>query len=110
MQLLESELIERPQYYKKNTYACKAEPRSLVESWDDGKFQECASVIPYAVVVAGGDSEAIISWREIRIKSLSPFTRFLPPRIPAFQVLTEMDFFRHSYTPTAVSHLHVPSL
>ena len=55
MQLLKSELIERPQYYKKNTYACKAEPRSLVESWDDGKFQECASVIPYAVVVAGGD-------------------------------------------------------
>src|SRR5260370_36620427 len=106
MQLLKSELIERPQYYKKNTYACKAEPRSLVESWDDGKFQECASVIPYAVVVAGGDSEAIISWREIRIKGLSPCTRFLPPRIAAFPVITEMDFLVYCYTQPDVDELN----
>src|SRR5580700_5518767 len=65
LELMQPELIERPEQSQKCGHTQNAEPSGLVVRRRDGEIQECAGLVPHAAVVGGGHAKNVISRRQV---------------------------------------------
>src|ERR1700741_3986170 len=91
LELLKTKSIRGPKQTKESGRAKAAEPVCLVVGRRNRKIQNRALLVPYATVVAGGNSESECSRGKIRIVDLAQCGGLAPRRI-------------HPLKPVAIAH------
>ena len=88
-QLMNAELIERPEQCQESCHARQTEPCGLVIRRRDGEIQESAGFVPHTAVVARRHAETVAARRKIAIEGLPASVGVLPIGVPSFQLVAK---------------------
>src|SRR5271165_4232041 len=107
LQSADAKLINGPEHRRKREQAQRAEPVRLPVGRRNREVQRRALLVPHPAVVAGDHAEAVLTWREIVVKSLAAISCILPVEIQPFELVAKTYLLRSHKTQGCVINLQI---
>src|SRR5262249_51380862 len=71
------------------------------------EIEECAGLVPHAIVIASHQAKAVVAWGEIVVEGAPPSAGLLPITIAGFQHVTKENLFGRNEAERGVVDLQV---
>jgi hypothetical protein len=92
----DSNVLEAPKHPQQSNQTQRSKPIRLIVSGRNAEVEERTVLIPYPIAVAGGDKEAVIARRQIRVLHAALIANLSPVFVLPLQLEPEMhSLWRH---------------